>query len=244
MKILMIFLLLVAGHHSFAQSLSKLPDSVRKVVDEYNGLKKAPANIVVTDDKIKSRLIKMALTNAEMLAADANIKMAEINRRKAGTSFLSSVNVGTNVNEFVINGSEAASFYPKYNIGLSIPLDMFAKNKAEKKLSDQIILIRKAEKDQLEKNIKARVLISYENYKEKKELVELQKIAMEDDLAAYERAQAQFRENDISLEDLNKVYKTSINERANLIIKEKDLNVAIIQLEELIAMPLQKALQN
>jgi len=106
-----------------------------------------------------------------------------------------------------------------------------------------MIIISNAQRDQIVANIEARVLVQYEIYKERKEQVELQKIAMEDDLAAYERAQKDFKEDGITLEELNKIYKASISEKSFLAAKERDLNVAIIQMEELIGVPLQTALQ-
>ena len=242
---LLIFILAIASKTN-AQSLSRMPDSVRKVVDQYNGVSEGQVNLPIekyNEDQIKSKLIKLALQSAQIAAADANISIAEIERRKANSSLLSSVNIGGNVNEFVINNSPAASFFPKYNFGLSISMDAFAKNKAEKKTADQMIIFNKSQKEQLENNIRAKVLIQYELYKEKKELVQLQKIAMEEDVAAYEKAQNDFQNDEITMEELNKLYKATITEKALLATKEKDLNIAIIQIEELIGMPLEKALQ-
>jgi hypothetical protein len=242
---MLIFILAITSKTN-AQSLSRMPDSVRKVVDQYNGVSKGKVNLPIekySEDQIKSKLITLALQSAQLAAADANISIAEIERRKANSSLLSAVNFGGNVNEFVINNSPAASFFPKYNFGLSISLDAFAKNKAEKKTADQMIIFNKSQKEQLENNIRAKVLIQYELYKEKKELVQLQKIAMEEDVAAYEKAQNDFQNDEITMEELNKLYKATITEKALLFTKEKDLNIAIIQIEELIGMSLEKALQ-
>jgi outer membrane protein TolC len=246
MKMLLVVLLIVSGNNIFAQSLGKMPDSVRKIVDEYTGVSKTvnpPANIILSEDQIKTKFISLALKNAQITAADANVNIAEIARKKASSSMLSSINLGGNVNEFVINNSPQANFYPKFNLGVTIPLDIVSKNKAEKKTADQMIIISNAQRDQIVANIRARVLVQYEIYKERKEQVELQKIAMEDDLAAYERAQKDFKEDAITLEELNKIYKASIAEKSFLAAKERDLNVAIIQMEELIGVPLQTALQ-
>ena len=246
MKTVMLIFILAITSKTNAQSLSRMPDSVRKVVDQYNGVSKGKVNLPIekySEDQIKSKLITLALQSAQLAAADANISIAEIERRKANSSLLSAVNFGGNVNEFVINNSPAASFFPKYNFGLSISLDAFAKNKAEKKTADQMIIFNKSQKEQLENNIRAKVLIQYELYKEKKELVQLQKIAMEEDVAAYEKAQNDFQNDEITMEELNKLYKATITEKALLVTKEKDLNIAIIQIEEMIGMSLEKALQ-
>ena len=251
MKMYISLLFLVFSNITLAQSLSKMPDSVRKVVDEYTGVRRTDAvqktvaaegNIIDNDDQVKAKLVKLALKNIEITEADANIRIAEISRKKANSSMLSSINLGGNANEFVIKNSPQANFFPKYNLAISIPLDLVARNKAEKRTADQMIIISEAQKERLEKSLRAKVLVAYETYKEKKELVQLQKISMEDDIAAYERAQIDFKDEAITLEELNKIYKSSVVEKSFLASKEKDLNIAIIQLEEIIGVPLEKAL--
>lgn len=247
MKIFLICMIIISGNSLWAQSLAKVPDSVRKVVDDYNMVNKTAvsnsSNLIDNEEILKDKLVKLAFKNAGITAADANIRIAEISRKKANSSFLSSVNLGANVNEFVVNNSPAANFFPKYNLGVTIPLDLFAKNKAEKNTADQMIIFNTSQKELLKANIKARVLMQYETYKEKKELVELQKMAMEEDIDAYERAQQDFKDEVITLEELNKIFKLSVYEKAILSTKEKDLRIAIIQMEEIIGVPIQKALQ-
>ncbi|MBC7935639.1 MAG: TolC family protein [Rhizobacter sp.] len=247
MKFIFLTLIVCYSMAVSGQSLSKMPDSVRKVVDEYNGVgqvvrvEKPP--VVLTDDAIKEKLVKFALTNnAEITTADANIRIAQISRRKANSSMLSSINLGANANEFVINNSPQANFFPKYNLGVSIPLDLFAKNKAEKQTATQMITMNAAQKELVEKDIRTRVLILYETYKEKKQIVELQKMAMEDDIAAYEKAQQDYAENIITLEDVSKIYKASVNEKSILATKQKEFNISVIELESAIGVPLSKAL--
>lgn len=248
MKSLFVIVFLFCAYTVCSQSLSKMPDSVRQAVDEYTGVKRAealanPATLAEDDRAIKDKLVKLAYKNAEVGEADARIEIAEISRKKAGSTLLSSLNLGANANEFVINNSPQANFFPKYNLGLSIPLDIFAKAKAEKKTTNQLINISNLQKEQLINNLKARVLIAYETYKEKKQQVELQQISMQEDVANYERAQQDFVKQDgMTLEDLNKLYKITIEERSFLAAKVRDYNIAIIQLEELIGMPLEKAL--
>lgn len=243
-KILLAFLILFANNIT-GQSLGKMPDSVRRLVDEYNSVtgkntinKKLKKVVPGSEDDIKEKLIDLVLRNTQIKAANANITIAEIARKKANSSLLSSVNLGGNLNEFVISNSQLALFTPKYNLGVSIPMDVFAKAKAEKKTADQVILINTAQKEQLEIFLKAKVLTQYENYKEAKAQVEFQKIAMEDDVAAYEAGQKNFKDDVISLEDLNKIYKSSISEKGFLASKQRNLNIAIIELEQTIGVKL------
>lgn len=249
MKIFLIFLLSITAIASRAQSLQKMPDSVRKALDAHNGLNKPAATpvaaktVVITEDTIKARLVRLALSNPQMDISDANVAIAEIARKRANSTILSSVYLGANVNEFVINNSPAASFYPKYNVGLQMPLDLLAKTKAEKKTADQMIKINKSQKEVLEAKLKSDVLILYENFREKREQLELQKIANADDVAAYQKAQQDFKDETISIDELNKAYKTSVEGRSFLATRQKDFAIATLQLEEIIGVPVDSVLK-
>ena len=137
MKTIILLGLIFSSYQMQAQSLSKMPDSVKTKLDEEKnrGAVTPPttvAKVGESDDLIKARLIKFALNNPELQAADARIRIAEIDYQKSKSTILSSVNLGANINEFVISNSAAASFFPKYNLGVTIPLDIFARAKAAK----------------------------------------------------------------------------------------------------------------
>ena len=197
-----------------------------------------------TDADIKAQLIALALKNPEAVAAEGNINIAKIARRKAGSAALSSLSVSGNVNEFVINESPNANFFPKYNFGLAIPLDLFARTRAEKKTAIEQVKINTSEKQLVEDALKAKVIIQYEIYKEKKQLLELQRIVTDDDNAAYEKAQRDYKEDRISIEDVNKTYRELITSKGFLATTEKDLNIAVAEIEQIIRVPLQSVLEN
>ena len=243
-----LIVILFYGHISTAQTISKMPDSIRKIVDNYNGVsnlsKKSRIQDVVIkeEDIIKEKLVDFALNNDQIKSAATNILISRIARKKANTSLLSSVTLGANINEFAITNSKVATLLPKYNLGLAVPLDIFARNKAEKNTADQLILISEFQKKLLESNLKAKVLVQYEIYKEKLSLLQYQKISMEDNLADYELAQKKFQDAIITIDELNKIYRALTAEKAFLATKEKDLNIAVIQLEEIIGVPLKAVL--
>lgn len=244
MKKVIPVILLFCGCAAIAQKPVKPSDTARRVYTDYASATRVvtsadTSRLLTAEDDIKAQLILLALNNAQAVAADATVRIAEIAAQKAKSSFLSSVNVGGNVNEFVVNNSPAASFFPKYNFGLTIPLDMFAKNKAEKRTAGQVIIASRAQKTLIGEALKAKVLIQYEIYKEKKKLLELQQIAVSDDIASYEKAQKDYKDDVITLEEVNKVYREMITSKGTLVSKEKELNIAIIEIEEIIGVPLQ-----
>jgi outer membrane protein TolC len=231
MNKLILIALLISGFGASAQVKARpvsASDSIRSVK---------------TDADIKAQLVALALKSPESVAAEASVQIAKIARRKAGSAALSSLSVSGNVNEFVINESPAANFFPKYNFGLAIPLDLFSKTRAEKRTAIEQIKVNSSQKQLIEDGLKARVLIQYEIYKEKKQLLELQRIVTDDDNAAYEKAQKDYRENRISLEDVNKVYRELITSKGFLASTEKELNIAVVEIEQIIRVPLKSVLE-
>lgn len=198
-------------------------------------------NTITAEDVVKDHLVKIALRNPAFTIDDANIRIAELNRKKAGASWLSSINLGGNVNEFVIQNSPAASFYPKYNAGISLPLDIFSRLKNEKGVADQNIIIAKANKEQRERQIKAETLTRYEAFKEKSDLVALQNVVLANNLSDYQLAQKNFEDGSITIEALNSIYQNYMGEKNKMVTYKKDLNVSIVQLEEILGIPLEKA---
>ncbi len=229
-----------------AQRIPQVPDSIRKKyrIDNPRTTSSKPVDIssLNQDSLIKVKLVQLAYANPAFAVADANIRIAELERKRAGYSWLSSLNAGANINEFVINNSPAASFFPKYNLGISIPFNIISKSKSEKKIAEQNVIINTENKKEKLQAMRTLVLSLYENYKEKTELLRLQKIGMDDDYQAYLAAQKNYADGSIELDEMNRFYKSYVSEQGKLVTKEKELNIAVIELQELIGVPLQSAL--
>jgi outer membrane protein TolC len=195
------------------------------------------------DSIIKLKLVKLALNNPAMKIADANIKISQSELARAKNAWLGSINIAGNINEFVIQNSPAAVYYPKYNLGLLVPLDLFSKTKSEKEVARENIYIGQELKKDKAEMIKALVLTAYENYKEKKEIVFLERSFIEYDYSAYDAAQKAFTDGDITVDVMNKAHQEYLLEKSKLVTKEKDLNVATIQLEQFIGVPVSEALK-
>jgi outer membrane protein TolC len=201
------------------------------------------------DSLIKEKLVSLAINNPELNVADANIKIAQYGLDMAKSSWLSMVNVAGNVNEFVIdgtriNGTAASTYYPKYNIGATLPFDIFSKTKGEKHIATQNIVLAKALKEDKIRLIKEEVLVRYEDYKEKKELMRLQKVSSEGDNDAYIAAQKSYADGTIQLAEMNKSYQLYIDSQSKLVSAQRDVNVAAIHLEEMIGEPVDQAIHD
>lgn len=224
-----------------AQRIQQVPDSLRKKPEATKPVVERARN---NEQEIKDRLVRLAQKNPAFTADDAAIEIAVLNRQKANSSWLSSVTLGGNINEFVVNNTPAANFYPKYNLGVLVPLDIYSRNKNERKVGDQNIIIANAAKEQRLNEIKAETLIRYENYKEQKELVNLEKVSVDNNYSDYLAAQNNYADGTITVDVLNKIYGGYVLEQFKLVTLKKQLNVAIIQLEEIIGVSLSQALPN
>ncbi len=230
-----------------AQRIPQVPDSVRK---RYQVNYPRTTTTTTTaldytnasqDSLIKIRLVQLALKNPAMNIAQANVSIADAQLRYAKSSWLSSVNAGANINEFVINNSPAANFFPKYNLGIAIPFDIVTRMKKDKKVAQANQMLTNENVKSSELELKAIVLTAYENYKEKNETVILQKRYMEYDYSTYQAAQKAYADGDATLEQMNKTHQIYLTEVSKLVIRERELNVAIIQLEQIVAVPIAEA---
>lgn len=227
------------GKVALAQRIQQVPDSLRKKPEASRPAPEKPAE---NDQDIKNRLVRLALQNPAFTADDAAIEIAVLNRKKANSSWLSSISLGGNINEFVVNNTPAANFYPKYNFGVLVPLDIYSRNKNERKVGDQNIIIAQAAKDQRTNEIKAETLIRYENFKEQRELVNLEKVSVDNNYSDYLAAQDSYADGTITVDILNKIYQGYVLEQFKLVTLRKQLNVSVIQLEEIIGTSLSKAI--
>ena len=239
MKTFFFCLIIFLGKVACGQRIQQVPDSLRKKPEASRPATERPAE---NDQDIKNRLVRLALQNPAFTSDDAAIEIAVLNRKKANSSWLSSIGLSGNINEFVVNNTPAANFYPKYNLGVLIPLDIYARNKNERKVGDQNIIIAQAAKDQRTNEIKAETLIRYENFKEQRELVNLEKVSVDNNYSDYLSAQDNYADGTITVDALNKVYQGYVVEQFKLVTLRKQLNVAVIQLEEIIGASLSKAI--
>ena len=195
------------------------------------------------DSLIKVKLVNLAMNNPQLKIADATIQIAKSDISRAKSTWLSSLNASANINEFVVNGSPGALYYPKYNFGLSIPFDIGAKTKNLKTTAKENFIISEELKNDKKESLKAQVLIAYENYKEEREIVLIEQSFMEYKFAADEVSQQSFKDGEITMDDMNKTHQAFLQEKEKLVTKQKDLNIAVIMLEQIIGVPLAEAIK-
>jgi outer membrane protein TolC len=203
------------------------------------------ADTVRTRD-IRERLIQLAMQGPAYEIMDHNAQIAAYNIRIAKSAYLGLFSAQANVNEFTITGAPSSSgvaipyYYPKYNFSLNIPFDIFTRTTNTVKMAKQTYYASTAAKNQKFRDIKADILTRYENYLLAKQLVELQGKVTQGEYATLKRAEGDFGENLIKLDDVERAQKSYTLEQVKSLTLQKDLNLTKIEIEKIIGVKIEE----
>ena len=188
---------------------------------------------------IRERLVQLAMQNPAYEMVDHASLAASYQINIAKSAYLGLLSAQGNINEFTIskptyNGTQVPYYYPRYNLALNIPFDIFSRTNNSVKIAQENYLMSAAAKNQKFREIKADVLTKYENYLLAKQLVELQGKITQSEYATLKRAESDFSENLIKLEDVDRTQKSYITEQVKSLTLQRDLNLTKIELEKVI----------
>lgn len=200
------------------------------------------------DSIVQDRLIQLALENPSIKESGHLIKSAEYELKRAKYSWLSSFIITANINELninneTINGVPASLFFPRYNFGMILPLNIFVKQ--EKKIANEKVNQTIARSESSKRMIIREVLVKYENYKEKKDLLDIQKQISDSQFSNYQQKQREYSNGEISeIKVVNIEYESWLEKRLQLRTKERDYVISEIELEEIIGMNVAEAIKS
>lgn len=193
---------------------------------------------------VREKLVQLALQNPNYEIADRTVNKSLYDLRKAKGSWLGAVGVSGNLNEFSIKQQQAgiASFYPRYNISLNIPLDLFTTKSNEIKAARETYLIAEASRNEKFREIRADVLTLYEDYLLYKARLESQIRITQDEQTIFISKERDFKDGIINQEEYTKYSKAF--EEADLRKKEyqRNLNVIKYELQRMIGVPVEEVL--
>lgn len=196
------------------------------------------------NDPIAQRLVALALQNADIKISDLKIEEAKSQVWLAKTGWMNIASVSGNLNEFSINPPKGITniYYPKYNLGVTIPLGYFITNANLVKNSRREEQIVKYQKENQQETIKNEVLSKYEDYLMYKQQLDLQSQVTENQYNSYLQTQQKFQSGQVGMDEYNSALKEYNAELTTKITLQHDLNVAQLDLEKLIKVPLQSVL--
>ncbi len=198
-------------------------------------------------DPLAEKLAELGAKNFMIQSAGKSIEMAEQDVKKAKSIWYNHVTPNFNLNEFTLArtlgiNTQLNSFWPRYNINLSLPLGMFAGNKSTVNKSKIAVEQAKLNQETIILNIKRNVRVYYQDYISNKYLLALQESLLQDEKIILDRVNTSFENNQVDLEVFTaatKKYNDLLAKKINLL---KDINYAIYNLEEILGMPLEIAI--
>lgn len=201
------------------------------------------------EDSIIEKLVGMAL-NGPLIKKTENLAVSsEYIYKKSKTMWLNNITAIGNLNEFSINPGSApinglgqSTQYPRYNVGIVVPLGIFINNPKQTK-SDYYQYQAAVEQVNIEKqNIRLQVITLYEDYQLNKGLQELQEEIMNDYEVIHKKNEEKFQNGQLSLESYNasnNVHNGAKIRQATLL---RDGEVLKARLSIMIGMDFQQAL--
>jgi outer membrane protein TolC len=195
---------------------------------------------------VREKLIQLAMQNPTFEVADRYVAIGKAQVKKAKSSWLNIVNVNANLNEFSITPptglAAGALYYPRYNIGANIPLDIFSSKSSDIKVAKQNLGIAEAQKNQRFREIKAEVLTKYEDYLMYKLKLELQNQVTQDAYLTYMQSEKDFSDGIIKQEEYNKSSRAYTDEKIKSSELQRNFNISKIDLEKIIGVPIETVL--
>jgi outer membrane protein TolC len=192
---------------------------------------------------VREKLVQLAMQNPNYEVADRTVNKSLYELRKAKGSWLGQVSVQGNLNELSIDkNNPQASFYPRYNISLNVPLDLFTSKTNDIKIARENYLIAEANRNDKYRLIRAEVLTLYEDYLMHKERLESQVRITQDEYTIFMSKERDFQDGIINQEEYTKFSKGYEETKLRKGEYQRNFNVAKYELERMIGMSLEEAL--
>lgn len=171
--------------------------------------------------------------------------IAEIQQKEAKWNWVDDVNANLNINPtnniITVNGNEF--FQPGVTYGLGLNLGGILTTGFERKVAAEKVDIAQAEINQQKLAIRAAVLKAYQQYKLANEILESRYQAEEDATAAYTIISEKFKKNRAEVEEYTTASSSYFSAKERRQIAETEIELAIIDLEELIGIDWETAVR-
>lgn len=227
MKRLSLFLLLIAPLCLRAQSI------------DYN-------KIIVTEQisaiSFEERLVQLAWKNhPSNKIVTQRVEYAETMRSKARWSWLDNIRLDGNYNEFTDaknDESVGRAFYPKYNIGVRLPLSTFVQTPLSAKAANDQVLISEYDVNAKKLETRQSVMMAVERFKERFKIIKLRERIQEDYFLMFQSAEKKFKSGEVTLESYRATSQAYYGREEEIIQARSVFNQQRIELEAMIGLEL------
>ena len=199
-------------------------------------------------DSIEEGLIAMAMNNPQIRATENSARSLGYEYSKSKTIYLNNITLSGNLNEYSIkefsnsNIYNGATLYPRYNIGVNIPLGIFINNPKQTKADYYRYQAGVNQIDVDKAAIRRNVMLNYEEYKMNEKLVAFQQEVLQDARLLFAKYEEKFQKGEVTLETYTVASRSKNTEEVRFLNVERDLKASEAQLEALIGMRLDDAL--
>lgn len=200
-------------------------------------------------DTIVERLVAMAYENARLSSVENTAASAEYEWRRSKTAILNNIVVAGNLNEISLKQSggsadplKQSTQYPRYNIGVVLPLGIFINNGKTTKANYYRYEAMVDQINMEKQSIRREIQVAYDNYVLAKQLLILQDEVLSDAELLRKSQEERFRNEEISLEAYLASNKAFNLERVKKLNLQHEVTVLAAQLEQLIGMKIEDAL--
>jgi outer membrane protein TolC len=200
-----------------------------------------PSN--VRSEDFGEKLVQLAWQNLPSNAVlENNKEIAELRSKLANWSWLNQIAVRGNLNEFSVDPESSptgVNLFPRYNIGVTIPLGIFVSEPIEARVAKKLSLNSALQINQQKLNVRKLVLVAYQNFLMYEEILKVKNDLLEDEYANMLAVEQKFQRGEITIDQ----YK-SVTRAYNLEVEEKikannQLQNSKLELESLIGVKLE-----
>ncbi|MBV9962908.1 MAG: TolC family protein [Parafilimonas sp.] len=231
---------------SIVQQNQILADTTpKKTVSNQSTAQSLISSTTDEDTILENRLVQLALAQPNYEQTMHQQKIFEYQLKKQRSAWLNLLTLSTTYNDQSFskpaNSGTTAYVYPKYFIGVNIPLGLIALNGTDVKITKESELIAKSQQQELAKQIKASVLINYKEYKANEKLLAIQNQVVDDEQANFLQVEQKFKDGTATLDAYNEASKKYNDEQVKVINLQLQQDLIRVELERLIGRKLEDA---
>jgi len=203
---------------------------------------KSAASVIRLDTStvIEEKLVALALQNPEFNNVLHQSKIDEYKLKGAQDAWLNLLTFSINYNDqsFAKNQATTAYVYPKYFVGVTVPLGTIF-SKTNVKSARESVEMGKNNQELLKRALREAVLTPYRQYRAYSELITIQSELVNDVQAELKQSEEKFRNGTITIEAYNAAQKSSNTELASLINLRLQQDLKKLEIEKLIGVKLE-----
>jgi outer membrane protein TolC len=198
-----------------------------------------------TSSAIEEKLVQLALQGPEVEKIAHQNKIDEYQLKAAQNTWMNLLAFNMNYNEFSFSKNtlgNTAYVYPRYNLGVTVPLGTILSRTAVKSAKENIE-IGKNNTELIKRSLREQILTAYKEYVTFGQLIAIQSELVNDGKTLLAQVEEKFRSGTVSIDVYNSAQKNNNAETAALINLRLQQDLKKIEIEKLIGVKLETVLR-